>query len=359
MEQIDAWGSGSIDNYEKVFRQFGLSKFTDHSLIDHYLFKRKLIVAHRDFGKIKKAIENKTKFIQLTGIASSGDLHFGHKVDIDFFRVFKENGAKSKLCICDIDGYVSRPSSKVPNISFAKEVAVRNAADAIALGIKPEDMYVQSQKESMYYQFTFELSKKITKNMFEAIYGHLDFGKISAVLLQIADILHMQLPHMFGKGPSITGIGIEQDPHARITRDLAKTVDYSLEVPSFFYFKHQSGLKEGSKMSASEVDTAIFLKDSEADVKRKINKAFTGGKISAEEQRRLGGNPDICKVHEIFLFHHPDDGFLKKIYGDCRSGKMLCGECKKKCINFLNEFLSEHQKKHKKALPAAKKLVYG
>ena len=115
---------------------------------------------------------------------------------------------------------------------------IQNAADAIALGVDPRDIYVQSRKEQGYYEFTFELSKKITRNMFEAIYGHVDLGKVSAVFLQIADILHVQLPFMFGTAPTITGIGIDQDPHARITRDVAKRVDHKLEAPSFFYFEH-------------------------------------------------------------------------------------------------------------------------
>jgi tryptophanyl-tRNA synthetase len=359
MPEINAWGSGRIEDYEHVFEEFGLSKFTEYNLTDSYLFSRHIIIAHRDFSRISDAIKNRKKFLQLTGIASSGDLHLGHKLDIDFYLLFRALGAKSRFCVSDIDGYVSRPDAKVSSIDAAKEIAVRNAADAIALGIPPEEIYAQSQKEKEYYQLTYEISKKITNNMFDAIYGHTDLGKISAVLLQIADILHIQMPFMFGKAPTITGIGIDQDPHARLTRDVSKRLGYSLEVPSFFYFRHLSGLKEGSKMSSSEPDTAIFLKDSPEEVKRKISKCFTGGRESVEEQRKTGGKPEICKVYEILTFHNPDENFVSDTHKNCKSGKLLCGECKKNCIGFLNEMLKEHQEKYKKALPAAKKIVYG
>ncbi len=357
MTKIDAWGSVKIDDYEHVFKEFGLERFEGLEISDHYLMKRKLIIAHRDFSKIKKAAESNEKFLQLTGIASTGDLHFGHKVDIDFFKLFKDLGAKGKFCVCDIDGYVSRP--KVPTISSAKDIAVKNIADILALGLEEEDIYVQSRKEQQYYQLSFEISKKITMNMFEAIYGHVDLGKVSAVLLQIADILHVQLPFMFGKAPSITGIGLDQDPHARITRDIAKRLDYDVELPSFFYFLHQSGLKEGSKMSSSQPETAIFLNDDISEAKRKINRSFTGGKENIEEQRHDGGEPDICKVYEMLRFHHPDDDLLENTYKDCKSGKLLCGECKQNCINFVKNFLEEHQKKYKEKLPMAEKIVYG
>ncbi|MDD3245201.1 MAG: hypothetical protein PHU47_03580, partial [Candidatus ainarchaeum sp.] len=131
---IDAWSSNKIENYDHVFKKFGLEKFTDYDLSDHYLFTRKIIIAQRDFNKIRKAIENKSKFLQLTGIASSGDLHFGHKIDVDLFLLFKKLGATSKFCICDIDAYVSREDSKVKDMVTAKEIAVKNVADIIALG---------------------------------------------------------------------------------------------------------------------------------------------------------------------------------------------------------------------------------
>jgi len=130
-------------------------------------------------------------------------------------------------------------------------------------------------------------------------------------------------------------------------------------VPSFVYFRHQSGLKEGCKMSSSEPDTAIFLKDSEQEVKRKISNCFTGGRNTAEEQKKLGGRPEVCKKYELDLFHMESDAKLKDILEKCRSGQRLCGECKLLTIGFLNSLLKKHREKAKKAMPAAKKLVFG
>jgi tryptophanyl-tRNA synthetase len=101
------------------------------------------------------------------------------------------------------------------------------------------------------------------------------------------------------------------------------------------------------------------LNDTEKSAAKKINNAFTGGRDSVEEQRKLGANPDICKVYELMRFHNPDDAFIRKTYSDCKSGKLLCGECKKNCIDFLSKFLKSHKEKYEKALPLAKKIVYG
>ncbi len=359
MAKIDPWGSNAVNDYEHVFKKFGLTEFPEsmRSQLKHRFFKRNIVVAHRDFEKVLKRIKEKKKFINITGIASSGPYHLGHKADLDLFVFFKSLGAKNYFCVCDIDAYCSR--EKIKSIAQAKEIAVQNVADALALGLNKKDIYVQGNKEKEYYSFAFEIGKKITAKTFEAIYGHLDLGKVSANLLQYADILHGQLPEYSGKMPSITGIGLDQDPHARATRDVSKRLPYDLETPSFIYFRHQSGLKEGRKMSSSHPETAIFLNDSEQDAKKKISNCFTGGRPTAEEQRRLGGKPEICKKYKLDLFHLESDAKLKDILEKCKSGQRLCGECKKLTIDYLGKFLKEHQAKAKKNLPKAKKIVYG
>ncbi|MBU0962431.1 MAG: tryptophan--tRNA ligase [Nanoarchaeota archaeon] len=350
-KRFDPWSS-NIQNYESAFDEFGLSKFNDNLKLNHYFFERNIIIAHRDFDKVYKKIKEKKPFVQMTGIATSGKLHLGHKIDIDLFVFFsKFKNSKNYFALSDIDAYCSR--EKIKSMEEAKKYAVNNLAHILALGVPLKAIYAQSKKEPRYYEFIFEISKKITKNMFEAVYGHLDLGKIEASLLQYADILHPQLKEYEGKMPSLTGIGLDQDSHARMTRDLARK--FNLELSSFIYFLHQSGLRQGSKMSSSMPETAIYLDDSQQEIKKKIQHAFTGGLTSAEEQRKKGGNPDICKVHEILKFHNPDTKFVKEIYERCRKGNILCGECKQICSDFVSDMLKKHQEKVKKFIPIANK----
>jgi len=363
MAEIDPWGSSTVTSYDKVFREFGLTPFPDKLALDHYLFERKIIVAHRDFDRVYERISKKKQFINITGIASSGPLHLGHKVDLDLFLFFKKCGAANYFCISDLDAYLSRPDKKVPSIEKAKEFAVDNLSHCLALGLSEKDIYVQSQGSTKnprrYFEFTLELSKKITKNTFEAVYGHVDLGKVAANFLQYADIMHPQLPEFEGKMPSITGIGVEQDPHARLTRDVAKRLPYGIEIPSFIYFQHQSGLQENTKMSSSEPLTAIFLNDSTKDAERKIQRAFTGGRPTIEEHRRLGGIPEICKVYELLKFHLPDSKKLGKIYADYKSGALLSSEIKQIAVDFFIPWLEKHQEKVSQKKEIAEKIVYG
>jgi len=361
IDQIDPWSSAQVSDYAHVFKEFGLTPFPPDlaKQIGHHFFERNIVIAHRDFEKVFARMKSQKQFINITGIASSGHYHLGHKADIDLFVFFKRHGAVNFFSVSDLDAYVSRPDAKVPSLEKAREFAVSNVADLLALGLSEDDIYLQSRQKPRYYNFAFELSKKITRNTFEAIYGHIDLGKVSANLLQYADILHPQLAEFVGKMPSITGIGLDQDPHARSVRDIAKRLPYPMEIPSFVYFEHQSGLQEGTKMSSSEPHTAIFLNDSLKEVEKKIQKAFTGGRPSVEEHRRLGGIPEICKVCELLKFHQPNKKKYEKTVEEFRSGRMLSGELKQVAVEHFKDFLESHQAKRADNMKKAEKIVFG
>lgn len=356
---LDPWGSFEIKNYEKLFSEFGLKQFPEKwkKELGHYLFERGIVIAHRDFDKVMERIRGKKEFIVMTGIASSGKLHLGHKMIIDLVIHLKKFRAKVFFCIADIDAYTTR--EKIKTMEDAKKFALENVANTLALGLKKRDIYLQSKKEARYFELAFEISKKFTFAELSAIYGELTPGKLAANYLQYADILHPQLPEYCGTMPSVTPVALDQDPHMRAVRDVSRKLPYKFILPTSIYIVHQSGLKEGSKMSSSKPETAIFLTDSPEEVRRKIFRAFTGGRGTVEEQRKIGGNPNICKVYEIYKYHHPDTKFVKDIYTRCRSGELICGDCKKICAEFITKFLESHRKKFEKNLKKAEKIVYG
>ena len=79
-------------------------------------------------------------------------------------------------------------------------------------------------------------------------------------------------------------------------------------------------------------------------------KRYTGGKPTAAEQRKTGANPLVCSIYQYFfyLFEEDDKKLIDREY-KCKSGEILCGECKKELFSRLNLFLAEHQKRREKA----------
>jgi len=113
------------------------------------------------------------------------------------------------------------------------------------------------------------------------------------------------------------------------------------------------------KMSSSNPDNAILMTDSPNEVKRKINKyAFSGGKDTAKEHRKYGGNVEVDIACQWLKYFEEDDKKLEKIYDDYKKGKLLSGEIKKILIDKINEFLAGHQKRRKEAPKLLDKFIY-
>jgi tryptophanyl-tRNA synthetase len=140
-------------------------------------------------------------------------------------------------------------------------------------------------------------------------------------------------------------------------RDLAQQVEvdhggYGFETPSGIYHRFMTGLT-GGKMSSSIPASHISLLDDPEDGYDKVKSATTGGRQSAEEQRRLGGKPDECPVYELYayLLASDDDEFAKRVYDECADGERLCGDCKEQAAQLMKEFLRDHQAKREEVRP--------
>ena len=113
-------------------------------------------------------------------------------------------------------------------------------------------------------------------------------------------------------------------------------------------------------MSSSDENSTIYTTDDAKTVKKKVGRAFTGGCVSVEEQRQKGGNPEVCAVFDYFYFmFEEDDAKLNELAERCRSGGILCGECKANLTSKINVFLADHQAKREKAKETIGKMAYG
>jgi tryptophanyl-tRNA synthetase len=119
--------------------------------------------------------------------------------------------------------------------------------------------------------------------------------------------------------------------------------------PASTYHKFMTGL-QGGKMSSSIPESYIALTDKPEDGAKKIMRAITGGRVTLEEQKKLGGEPDKCSVYELLVYHLlEDDNELLEVYKDCVGGTRVCGNCKKFTAQFLKDFLKDHQEKRELA----------
>jgi tryptophanyl-tRNA synthetase len=67
-------------------------------------------------------------------------------------------------------------------------------------------------------------------------------------------------------------------------------------------------------MSASNENTAIFMTDDAKKIHKKIRShAFSGGRATQEEHKRLGGDPDVDVAYQYLSFFEDSDKVMEDL----------------------------------------------
>ncbi|UYV62309.1 WARS [Cordylochernes scorpioides] len=269
----------------------------------------------------------------------------------------------------------------------AEKMARENIKDIIAIGFDINKTFIFTnyhymgfcgRKSSKFYRNASQIMNKVTFNQVKGIFGFGDsdsIGKISFPAMQATPSFCSSFPEIFGSRkdiPCLIPCAIDQDPYFRMTRDVAPRLKMAKPalVHSVFFPALQGAQ---TKMSASSPDSSIFLTDTPAQIKNKINKyAFSGGQATVEEHRRLGGNCEVDISFQYLRFFLEDDARLEQIeksycaiyntnlcgatmiiitelclLQDYTSGSLLTGDLKKELISLLQKFVSDFQSRRK------------
>ena len=494
--RIDPWASQQSTDYARLRDEFGIQAFDPDVMPEPSpLMERGVIFGERGFDRVARAVRMAEPWGVLTGLMPSGPMHFGHKLVMDQVTYYQRLGADVTITIADVEAYATRGFS----LEKSRDIAIRNyVRNYLALGLDPATahVYFQSRRTSVK-DLAWKLGRKVNWSTMESIYGFgggTNMGHAIAPLVQVGDILHVQLPEHGGPRPVVVPVGVDQDPHVRLTRDLAlasrlfklqdgpdgkalvtvsdsqndaavaalweglrahvarasetdafrasetsreffkewrkqaektekatakgedvraaqlagillairgvgletlgfdkrsmtlnaphgvleiggyspaeaASIDLSLAKvesavggfgfipPAATYHRFMQGL-QGGKMSSSRPESHISMDDTPEAAEKKMGNALTGGRETAEEQRRLGGRAEECMVYESYVYHLvPDQKELSELYRRCKSGEMLCGECKGIAKEKVRVFMKTLQEKRDETEHLVKEIV--
>jgi len=225
---IDPWGSSQSTDYSRIIEKFGLSSMEGVSLNSpSRLHRRGVVFAHRDLDMVLNAKKSGDPFGVLTGLMPSGRMHLGHSMVIDQVNWFQQQGGDVTIAVADLESTATRGISLAEGKKIAADEYVANYA---ALGLDPEKTTVYFQSErSVVQKLGFQLGKRTNLSELEAIYGFdgsTNLAHVQAPLVQAGDILHPQLDEYGGLRPIVVPVGIDQDPHLRLTRGLASKTNW-------------------------------------------------------------------------------------------------------------------------------------
>lgn len=361
-ETLDPWGTGTVQDYVRLSSEFGIERI--EPLIRRFKkpslhIRRGIDFGHRDLGKILDAIDNNKPFAVMSGIKPTGVFHLGTKMTADDMVFFQSTSKKATVfyCIADIEAHNDNGIS----LHESSKIATQNVADILALGLDPDRAVVYKQSEEVrVLRYGMIFSRGVTNNMLRAIYGDRPIGLYLSALVQVADILMPQLPEFGGPKPVLVPVGADQDPHIRLTRDLASRYhdEFGFIPPSSIYHKLMKSLSGESKMSKRTLASSFTLSEDPASAAKKVMAGFTGGRATVEEQRKIGGEADKCPIYDLYLFHFAqEDEYAKRVYDECYGGVRMCGECKGELAKIVKKDLEEHRRKRESFMKDAEELL--
>ncbi|KAL6765634.1 hypothetical protein V8C86DRAFT_2455941 [Haematococcus lacustris] len=362
-QYIDPWtvqggADGTID-YNKLVEQFGCAKL-DPALIArierltkrpaHPFLKRGIFFAHRDLSEILDCYEKGIPFYLYTGRGPSSEaLHLGHLVPFMFTK-YLQDAFNVPLVIQLTDD--EKSIWKGLDVTEARRLARENAKDIIACGFDVSKTFIFSDFEYVggaFYRNIVQIQRCVTMNQVRGIFGLTmeDYiGKIAFPAVQAAPSFADTFPHMFGSRRDVRCLipcAIDQDPYFRMTRDVAPRLGQLKPalIESRFFPALQG---ESGKMSASDTTSAIFVNDTSADIKNKVNKyAFSGGRQTIQEHREKGADLEVDVSWKYLNFFLEDDERLAHIGVEYGAGRMLTGEVKAELVKVLSDLVSRHQ----------------
>ena len=226
--RIDPWSSQQSTDYERIRNNFGLSDIEISKIPNpNLLHRRGIIFAHRDLDTILDRINVGDDFGVLTGLMPSGKMHLGHSMVINQVKWFQEQGGDVTVTVADLEALATRNVSLEEGRRIALSEYINNYA---AMGLDPEktNVYFQSMRP-VVQRLGFTLGQKTNISEFEAIYGfsgETNLAHVQAPLVQAGDIVHPQLDEYGGLRPIVVPVGVDQDPHIRLTRGLVSKTNW-------------------------------------------------------------------------------------------------------------------------------------
>jgi len=267
--RIDPWASQQSTDYARIRDQFGLGSIDIGKIPNPgILHRRGLIFAHRDLDVILGCMERSDPFGVLTGLMPSGKMHLGHSMVIDQVRWFQQQGGDITVTVADLEALATRGTSLKAGRENALQEYILNYA-ALGLNPKSTNVYFQSTRPAVQ-RLAFTLGRRTNLSEFEAIYGfkgETNLAHVQAPLVQVGDIIHPQLEEYGGLRPIVVPVGVDQDPHLRLTRDITGKTHW-------FNVKPRKNGGISVTLSIQEANSQLFGVSPNGRVDRKIRESI-------------------------------------------------------------------------------------
>lgn len=287
----------------------------------------------------------------LTGDRPTGKLHLGHYVGTLANRVKLQDEYDQFILIADVQALTDNFDHPEKVVGNVKSIVL----DYVAAGIDPnkstivvQSMIPQIAELTVFYLDLVSLNRvlrnpTVKEEIKQKGFGdHVPAGFAMYPVSQAADITAF--------AANLVPVGADQLPMIEQTREIVRKFNQlfgeTLVEPEALLgeFPRLIGLDGNAKMSKS-LNNAIFLADSEEEVREKVMGMYTDPtRLRAIDPGKVEGNP-VFIYHDAFNPNKEEVEDLKKRY---QEGKVGDVEVKQKLIVAINNFLAPMRERRKK-----------
>lgn len=328
----------------KLIEKFGASPIDSVSETpDFYTFRNRLMFSHRNFDVFMKNLNNGVKSAIVSGFNASALPHIGHYSVFDTNLFFQRKyDVQVFIPISDDESYVS---GKIKTQEQGLKNSLELARSIIAYGYEPEKTHlIIDQLYTNVYNLAIKISRNITLSEIKAVYGYGNDANVGLHFYPAIQSAHVLMPNLHGMSNVLVPIGPDEDAHLRVCRDVAEKIGY--QKPAVLHSKFLPGV-DGLKMSKSRGNAISFM-DSDKVIRKKIFSAFSGGRTSIEEHRRLGGVPEVDISFLYLKSYFLNDKESNDLYQSYKSGELLSGDLKQMLFDKVTPRIHEFRERYEK-----------
>lgn len=289
----------------------------------------------------------------ITGDRPTGNLHIGHYFGSLKKRVKLQNSGEydQYILIADVQALTDNFNNPDKVRKNVREVLI----DYLSVGIDPEKttIYIQSMIPEVA-ELTVFYSNLVTIARLERnptvkteiaqkkdLFGEsVTYGFLGYPVSQAADITAFS--------GELVPVGEDQLPLIEQCREIVRKFNHIygevlIEPQAILSLgKRIKGLDGNDKMGKS-LGNAIYLKDSEEEITKKVMGAVTDPNRIRKDDL---GNPDVCMVAYYHnLFTNKED--YERVCSECRMGRRGCVACKRELIQNIVKVLAPIQERRK------------
>jgi len=345
MESLESWLRERIvlaaAEASDAVRQFALEAIAE-APDDNFTeiregFARVGVWAFQNSSPVFKVMTSGGQFSVLVGMRPGATFHLGHLTLMRELSWLIQCGGQPIFVFAgyEADRFISADDAKAEMARFGETYLkfTGTSLPETSVGFSDQDCRELQVLEN-------RAAEHLSVRKVLQLYGWDESISIATLRVPAITVAAFLLPAtLFPKRPTLVLSDIHQITHAEAAKIVARQLKLSL--PSYSYRLLLPSLEGPTqRMSIKNKKSLILLGETRELVRHKLQRGFSGGRLTPEEQRRDGGDPHRCSFFKIAEALQPRE-ITTQMYRECVSGASLCGECKSKHIPALVEKIHE------------------